>query len=141
MGRGGFRLCSSKNWKWRKYQQPVPLIVKIARSLTDSVLFVSQVKLCDLRGWNLVHASTLEGVRVCKLNNSQEESRVLMTLNVVLDGRCTLIVKSKVVPMFSDRPVTKLQSFLDELDKLSLCPGIDASKFAPLIEKTWWNLP
>ncbi len=32
--------------------------------LADNVLFMLQVKLCDhdLRGWNLLHASTQEGV-------------------------------------------------------------------------------
>lgn len=137
MGRRRFRLCAPKNWVRRKYQQPTPLIVSISRSIAENVLFVAQVRLCNLRGWTLIHASVDEGVRVCKLDNSGLQSTVTMTLNIV-GGRCTLTTKSIPVLQYSDRVIANLADFealLDELNTLSPCPGIDAVKYAPLVEK------
>ena len=79
MGRRGFRLSAPKDWVRRKYQQPGNLVIKISRCLADAVLFVAQVRLCDLKGWNLVHASVSEGVRMCKLDSKGQLTYVAHT--------------------------------------------------------------
>ena len=137
MGRRGFRLSAPKDWVRRKYQQPGNLVIKISRCLADAVLFVAQVRLCDLKGWNLVHASVSEGVRMCKLDSKGQSTEVVMTLNIV-DSRSTLLIKSKIEPIFSGKPITsipELHSLLDELNTFTLCPGIETERFSSLIEK------
>lgn len=137
MGRRRFRLCAPKNWVRRKYQQPIPLIVSVSRSIAENVLFVAQVRVCDLRGWILIHASVSQGIRVCKLDNSGLQSTVSMTLNIV-GGKCTVLSQSTPVLQYSDRVIAGLadfQALLDELNTLSPCPGIDAAKYSPLVEK------
>jgi len=140
MGHGSqkkFRLSARKNWERKKYP-PKPLIlnIKVPRSVADKAIFVSQLKKIDLslRGWIMTHISYLNGVRMCKLDDSSP----LGISIAVCDKLCSVYVGLQPVPSFQQVPVDGIQdllSFLDKLNRFCLCPGINDVKYVPLIEK------
>lgn len=77
-----FWFYTPKNWERKKYQ-PLSLVTQIPRPIVDGAMLLSEIiKQKELRGWNLVCASSSDGVRLCKHNHSGLGSKVSITLSL-----------------------------------------------------------
>ena len=113
--------------------QAVSLVVKIPRQIADITLLTLQVSRTTFDRWTLMY-STTNSVRLCKMEQKEAASRILMTLDLKM-GMCLLLVESKQVQLSPDRVSTldDFTSLVQTIDQCNVCRGIPDQKFSSLI--------